>query len=311
MKPASDRRSPSRRLYVDTSAYLCVLLAQDGSERLSRETDGAELMSSVILVLEARRNLVRLAREGRLQPEQYQACTERLDRDGSLFVLRDLTLDLCQSTPLPAVATPRSLDLAHLQTALWFHAAEKIDRFVTLDLSQKQAAKELGQVVIRSYKNKFNDAPAELFIHGRVRFGDEEWSGFRAAVGSETKLVGVRIREEKNLKLYRKGQNPVLRGTAHIRGKRSAHLWSRGWTPRLQTYPGREVPNPIVIEISKGEALIEIVVQDILALTKLNYNACIFGDGMPITLKFADAIGEILTAAPLKDVPPLPFSNYI
>ena len=26
---------------------------------------------------------------------------------------------------------------------------------------------------------------------------------------------------------------------------------------------------------------------------------------------FADAIGEILTAAPLKDVPPLPFSNYI
>jgi len=166
-------------------------------------------------------------------------------------------------------------------------------------------------VVIRSYKNKFNDAPAELFIHGRVRFGDEEWSGFRAAVGSETKLVGVRIREEKNLKLYRKGQNPVLRGTAHIRGKRSAHLWSRGWTPRLQTYPGREVPNPIVIEISKGEALIEIVVQDILALTKLNYNACIFGDGMPITLKFADAIGEILTAAPLKDVPPLPFSNYI
>ena len=34
-------------------------------------------------------------------------------------------------------------------------------------------------------------------------------------------------------------------------------------------------------------------------------------DGIPITLKFADAIGEILTAAPLKNVPPLPFSNYI
>jgi hypothetical protein len=174
-----------------------------------------------------------------------------------------------------------------------------------------QAAKALGQLVIKAYSKKFDDAPAELFIHGRVRFNDEEWSGFRAAVGRETKLVGVRIREEKNLKLYRKGQNPVLRGTARIRSERSAHLWTRGWTPRIQTYPGREVPNPIVIDINKGEALIETVIQDIFCLTKLNYNTCIFGDGMPITLKFADAIGEILTAAPLKDVPPLPFSNYI
>jgi len=44
-----------------------------------------------------------------------------------------------------------------------------------------------------------------------------------------------------------------------------------------------------------------VVLKDILALTKLNYNTCIFGDGMPITLKFADAVGEILTAGPIKD----------
>jgi len=53
-------------------------------------------------------------------------------------------LELCQSNLLPAVATPRSLDLAHLRTALWFDAAERIDRFVTMDASQEQAAKELG-----------------------------------------------------------------------------------------------------------------------------------------------------------------------
>src|ERR1035441_6984719 len=55
---------------------------------------------------------------------------------------------------------------------------------------------------------------------------------------------------------------------------------ARGWTPRIQTYPGREVPNPLIIEISKGEADINVVVRDILSLTKLNYNTCIFGDGM-------------------------------
>ena len=133
-----------RRLYLDTSAYLCILLAEQGWEGLSKETDGAELLSSVILILEARRNLIRLAREGALKPEQYKTCIERVEEDTTLFVLRDLTLDLCQSNLLPAVTTPRSLDLAHLRSALWFHAGEAIDRFVTMDTSQEQAARELG-----------------------------------------------------------------------------------------------------------------------------------------------------------------------
>jgi len=133
-----------RRLYLDTSAYLCILLAEDGCERLSDETDGAELLSSVILILEARRSLVRLARGGTLKPDMYKICNERVGQDTSLFVLRDLTLDLCQSHPLPALMTPRSLDLVHLRSALWFHARKRIDRFVTLDGSQEQAARELG-----------------------------------------------------------------------------------------------------------------------------------------------------------------------
>lgn len=131
-------------MYLDTSAYLCILLAEHGSEALSRETEGAELLSSVLLVLEARRNVIRLAREGALKPDSYKACIERVDEDAEFFVLRDLTLDLCQSNLLPAVTTPLSLDLAHLRSALWFHASERIDRFVTLDESQSQAARELG-----------------------------------------------------------------------------------------------------------------------------------------------------------------------
>jgi len=133
-----------RRLYLDTSAYLCILLGDVGAVRLAKETTGAELLSSVLLVLEARRNLIRLAREGTLTAAQYTTCMDRVEQDVDLFVLRDLTLELCLSNLVPAVATPRSLDLAHLRTALWFHAAERIDRFVTLDGSQAQAARELG-----------------------------------------------------------------------------------------------------------------------------------------------------------------------
>ena len=133
-----------RRLYLDTSAYLCLVLAQDGWEDISGLTEDAEIVSSVLLALESRRNLIRLARQGALTSELYQACMTRVEADTTRFVLRDLTLDLCASNTLPAVATPRSLDVAHLRTALWFHASEPIDRFLTMDTSQEAAARELG-----------------------------------------------------------------------------------------------------------------------------------------------------------------------
>jgi hypothetical protein len=121
-----------------------VLLGEEGSDQLVQETAGAELLSSVLLVLEARRSLVRLAREGSLTADHYKQCADRIDADIPRFVLRDLSLDLCRSPIMPAVATPRSLDLVHLRTALWFHTASPIDRFETLDAPQAQAASELG-----------------------------------------------------------------------------------------------------------------------------------------------------------------------
>ena len=120
------------------------MLGEESSDRLSRETIGADLLSSVLLVLETRRTLVRLARDGILAAEQYRLCAERFEQDVPVFSLRDLTLELCRSSVMPAVLTPRSLDLVHLRTAHWFHAADPIDRFITLDTAQEQAARELG-----------------------------------------------------------------------------------------------------------------------------------------------------------------------
>ena len=94
-------------------------------------------------MLETRRTLVRLAR-GFTDTVRSKTCLDRAEEDQQLFVLRDLTLELSESAPLPAIATPRSLDLAHLRTALWFHTETRIARFVTLDGSQEHAAKELG-----------------------------------------------------------------------------------------------------------------------------------------------------------------------
>jgi hypothetical protein len=134
----------ANRLYLDTSAYLCILLGENGHELLLREIQHAELLSSVMLVLEARRNLIRLSREGVLSKADFQNCISTLTDDMQQFMLCDLTLNLCNSMTMPVVSTPRSLDLVHLRTALWFHQQQKIARFVTLDASQAMSASELG-----------------------------------------------------------------------------------------------------------------------------------------------------------------------
>ncbi|HAK96437.1 MAG TPA: hypothetical protein DCM87_15970 [Planctomycetes bacterium] len=133
-----------RRYYVDTSAYLCILLGEAGSAALRRELKGGQLLGSALLVLEATRNLVRLSRDGMLAPSELNACLAQVDLDLLQFQLRDLTFDLCRGRTLPAVSTPRTLDLAHLRTALWFHAQEPLARFVSLDAAQREAARELG-----------------------------------------------------------------------------------------------------------------------------------------------------------------------
>jgi hypothetical protein len=190
----------------------------------------------------------------------------------------------------------------------WFKSERK-----ECHLSQGRAA-ELMRQVIEMYRDKHDGkAPSEVFLHGRVRFDDEEWKGFESAVPKDTRLAGVRIRRSLVHRMYRaQGQTPVLRGSALILSSRRALLWSLGYVPRLQTYPGWEVPAPLEVEVSQGRADIEQVLADVLGLTKLNYNACIYADGMPVTLRFADNVGEILTAAPGNETyKPLPFRYYI
>lgn len=176
----------------------------------------------------------------------------------------------------------------------------------------RRHAKELVDIAVKSYADTHGrKPPRELFIHGRVRFNDEEWAGFLEGRTSATNAVGIRIREERGLKLFRLGSHPILRGLAYIRDERTAFLWTRGYIPRLRTYPGREVPNPLMIDVCRGTVSIETVLKDILALTKVNYNSCIFADGVPVTLRFAEDVGEILTAGPVGPLPPLQFRYYI
>lgn len=175
----------------------------------------------------------------------------------------------------------------------------------------KKDAKEILNQSLQAYYDRFKFYPKEIFIHAKTFFDDIEWNGFQEAVSDKSNIIGIRIRQETSFKLYRLGEYCVPRGMMLQYDKDRAYLWTNGFIPRYKTQIGLETPNPINIIITRGNAEIEIVCKDILSLTKLNYNACIYGDSFPVTLKFADKIGEILTAG--KDIKTgvLPFKHYI
>lgn len=177
-------------------------------------------------------------------------------------------------------------------------------------------ARSLVERVVEAYKNhdEVGLPPAELFIHGRTRFNAEECRGFSQGAPG-TKITTVRIADSNDMKLYAPRDTPVVRGTIMQIDDRRGYLWTRGFISELGTYPGREVPRPLSVEIVKGDASLMTVMRDVLMLTKLNFNSCVFADGSPVTLRFADAVGEIITAIPERRSVgpnvPLPFKRYI
>lgn len=178
----------------------------------------------------------------------------------------------------------------------------------------RESARNLIAMVIREYQRLHEGkAPAELFIHAQASFSDEEWAGFlEATAGLAINLVGVQISDAReDLKLFRPGAYPVIRGTALKTGRRSALLWTTGYVARLDTYMGPETPNPIAVRVQRGDCALDTVLADILGQTKINFNSCLHNDRMPVTIRFANAVGDVLMSAPIDSEPRLPFKFYI
>ena len=174
------------------------------------------------------------------------------------------------------------------------------------------SAESLARMVVGEYNRLHNEAPQELFIHAKSAFTDEEWSGFHKGVDLETNLVGVQIVDAReNLKLFRPGRYPTIRGTALLISDNHAFLWTSGYVPRLDTYMGPETPNPLSIRVVRGDCNLDVVLQDIMGLTKINFNSCLHNDRLPVTIRFASDVGDVLMAAPVNGEPKLPFKFYI
>lgn len=177
----------------------------------------------------------------------------------------------------------------------------------------RAAARDLLSGVLETYRQLEGKQLTEVFLHSRSGISKEEFQGYQEACPRGANIVGVRVRVDRirSPRLFRTGRMPVLRGTFWKVGERTGFLWGTGFKPRLATYDGWETPLPLRIDVQHGDATVERVAQDILGLTKLNYNACHLGDAQPVTIGFSDAVGEILVANPAVSVRKPNFKYYI
>jgi hypothetical protein len=162
----------------------------------------------------------------------------------------------------------------------------------------RQMAAALLQDVIELYKRQNRGSlPSRLVLHKSSRFWEEELTGFAEASQSVPQHDFVAFGSH-DIQFYRTGDYPALRGTYVRFSEEELLLYTSGYVPYLRTYPGARVPRPIEVVQHFGDSSWDVVLREILALTKMNWNTADFSCAEPITLAFSRRVGHVLAEVP-------------
>jgi hypothetical protein len=178
-------------------------------------------------------------------------------------------------------------------------------------LSDKQAYNLLS-LSLKEYHEAVKQTPKRLVLHKTSNFNEEERDGFKAAAKeyhiSQVDLVTIL---DSNFRLYREHAYPPLRGT-HLSFNDKHHLlYTRGSVPFYETYTGMYIPNPLEIRLFDYDESPNIICDEILSLTKMNWNNTQFDRKYPITIECARNVGQILKYLEEDDEMELKYSFYM
>lgn len=168
-------------------------------------------------------------------------------------------------------------------------------------------ANTLLTMVLDRYRDERGTAPRRVVVHKSSKFEPAERDGFQAALRSVEQHDLVALTQTSDWRLLRAGKYPPLRGTVLTAGSHSM-LYTTGWIPNLG-YDHGHVPSPVRIADHVGDTADLQLLREILTLTKMNWNSSAFAETMPITLRFARDVGDILRELP-DDVEPRPEYRY-
>jgi len=176
----------------------------------------------------------------------------------------------------------------------------------------REMASSMLRNVLAAYCEHLKVQPGRIVVHKWQRFWAEERAGFEDAL----KAANVHSHDfvafgSRGLRFYRAGNEPPIRGTYIALGEGEGLLFTRGYVPFLRRYPGMRVPRPLEIIEHHGSASMTQIAQEILALTKLDWNTTMFAGKEPITTAFAREVGQILSELPPNTEPKRSYRFYM
>lgn len=161
----------------------------------------------------------------------------------------------------------------------------------------KDGALSLMQRAIETYTIQHNGPPTRVVVHKSSRYWPEELEGLKEGLGTIGRHDFLSISDPET-RFLRLGSKPVIRGTAIKLASRHYLLFTNGYIPFLRIYPSKRIPCPLEITEHHGDSTAKQVCEEIMALTKLNWNSCSFGSHYPITLRFARDVGRVIAELP-------------
>ncbi len=164
----------------------------------------------------------------------------------------------------------------------------------------EEDAHELVSKALAAYRSEHGNFPARLVVHKTSKFTESERAGFTSAAESLhiTQIELIWVHEGDAVRLFRPGTHPPLRGTLLSVARDRHVLYTRGSIDFYETYPGMYVPDPITVRPVEVHHSPQLLAEEMLALTKLNWNHSQLDGRLPITLRASRKVGEVLRHVP-------------
>ena len=173
----------------------------------------------------------------------------------------------------------------------------------------EEHANELLARTLTRYSDILGQSPRRVVIHKTSRYWPDELAGLRAAASQVTGQVDLlALAGQSRFRAVPPSRYPPLRGTRVQIGQLD-YLYTTGFVPALGEFHGMHVSAPVeVADHIGGDTGRTRLLQEILTLTKLNWNSAALSGKFPITIRFSQLVGDILRELP-EGQEPLPSSS--
>lgn len=157
-----------------------------------------------------------------------------------------------------------------------------------------ELAEQLIDLVLGKYQQQRNgQLPQRVVVHKSSRYEQDERLGFDKALQQVSQYDLVALTPVSYARLIRSGQYPPLRGARFTIGQTS-YLYTSGYLHTREEYPHGHVPSPLQITDHVGDTSLRQLADELMVLSKMNWNSANFSGLMPITLRFSRLVGDIL-----------------